>query len=167
MVHFVDVHIMLCFLDVSCWWRPVKDVSEVLFPASVCLCSSLFYLCLSLTGASVGLRYLPQTILVNLYTRPCSPLLAASSSWLVRSSISARLSALATSLSASLYCCLCLSFSFSDLASVNYFFKPLLNNESLKFTSPHNQETWSRIRHWTVKELMKAGTSQKGDNKEI
>ena len=39
MVHFVDVHIMLCFLDVSCWWRPVKDVTEVLFPASVCLCS--------------------------------------------------------------------------------------------------------------------------------
>ena len=84
---------------------------------------------LSLTGTSVGLWYLLQTTLVILYTFPCSPLLAASSAWLARSSMSTRLSALAnlfTFLSDSWYCSLCLSFSLSDLASLNCFFKSLL-----------------------------------------
>ena len=72
---------------------------------------------LSLTGTSVGLWYLLQTTL------------AASSAWLARWSMNTRLSALAnlfTFLSDSWYCCLCLSFSLSDLASLNCLFKSLL-----------------------------------------
>ena len=43
--------------------------------------------CLSAMGASVDPRYLPLTSLVILYTRPCSPLAAASSASLARPSM--------------------------------------------------------------------------------
>ena len=43
--------------------------------------------CLSAMGASVDLRYLPLTSLVILYTCVCSPLTAASSASLARSSM--------------------------------------------------------------------------------
>ena len=85
-----------CLLNVcfSCWWISVEGLFEDSAWRTFCsfsVVSSQPYL--SLMGVSLVPRYLPQTLLVILYTFPCI-LLAAFFARMARSSMYASLSAL-------------------------------------------------------------------------